>query len=103
MIAKIGRITLRTFIVILVFLIIIVLILDRLVEFGMDGAGLNAFFHAKNLQPHISYYQSKGRTVRYLGVGDQSKATVLFIHGPPRPPSNCKGDLSDTSLLARAT
>jgi pimeloyl-ACP methyl ester carboxylesterase len=103
MIAKIGRITLRIFIFILLLLIIITLILGRLIEFRMDDAGLEAFFHAKKLEPHISYYQSKGRTVRYLEVGDQSKATVLFIHGAPSSLSYWKGYLTDSSLLERAS
>src|SRR6202040_3117532 len=99
MIAKIGRITLRVFIVLLLLLIIIVLILGRMVEFRMDDSGLKAFFHTKKLEPHISYYQAKGRTVRYLEVGDQSEATVLFIHGAPSSLSYWKGYLSDSSLL----
>ena len=103
MIAKIGRITLRAFIVVLLFLIVSTLILGRLVEFRMDDAGLEAFFKSRNLEPHIGYYQSKGRKVRYLEVGDQSKATVLFIHGAPSSLSYWKGYLSDSSLLERAS
>ncbi len=103
MIAKIGRITLKVFLWTLLFMIIVTLILGRLVEFRMDDAGLNAFFHTRKLEPHISYYQAKGRSVRYLEVGDQSKATVLFIHGAPSSLSYWKGYLSDSSLLSRAS
>src|SRR5882757_136106 len=103
MIAKIGRITLKVFLWTLLLLIILVLILGRLVEFRMDDAGLKTFFHAHKLEPHISYYQAKGRSVRYLEVGDQSKATVLFIHGAPSSLSYWNGYLSDTSLLERAS
>jgi pimeloyl-ACP methyl ester carboxylesterase len=103
MIAKIGRITLKVFLWTLLLLIILVLILGRLVEFRMDDEGLKAFFHARKLEPHIGYYQAKGRSVRYLEVGDQSKATVLFIHGAPSSLSYWKGYLSDSSLLSRAS
>jgi pimeloyl-ACP methyl ester carboxylesterase len=103
MIAKIGRVTLKVLLGTLLFLIILVLILGRLVEFRMDDAGLKDFFHARKLEPHISYYQARGRSVRYLEIGDQSKATVLFIHGAPSSLSYWKAYLSDTSLLARAS
>lgn len=103
MIAKIGRVTLKVFLITLALLIIIVLILGRVVEFRMDDSGLKAFFHEHKLEPHISYYQCEGRTVRYLEVGDTSKATVLFIHGAPSSLSYWKGYLSDTSLLDKAS
>ncbi|MES1160775.1 MAG: alpha/beta hydrolase [Bacteroidota bacterium] len=103
MIAKIGRITLRVFLIVLLLLVIIDLILGRVVNFRMDDTGLKTFFHDRKLEPHIGYYQSRGRGVRYLEVGDQSKATVLFIHGAPSSLSYWKGYLSDTSLLHRAS
>src|SRR5450756_1020819 len=103
MISKIGQITLRVFIVVLLFMVISTLILGRLVEFRMDDEGLKAFFNSKHLEPHISYYQAKGRTVRSLEVGDQSNASVLFIHGAPSSLSYWKGYLSDGSLLKRAS
>lgn len=103
MIAKIGRITLRVFILVLLLLIIIDLVLGRVVNFRMDDSGLKSFFHDRKMEPHIGYYQSRGRQVRYLEVGDQQKATVLFIHGAPSSLSYWKGYLSDSSLLDRAS
>lgn len=103
MIAKIGRVTLKIVIATLVFLIVTVYILGRLIEFRMNDDGLKTFFHDRKLKPHIAYYQSKGRTIRYLEIGDQSKATVLFIHGAPSSLSYWRGYLSDSSLLNRAS
>src|SRR5258708_34417895 len=83
MIAKIGRITLRTFIVILVFLIIIVLILARLVEFRMDDAGLNAFFLEKNWRPHFIFFHPKGRRADYWKEAiSQKPRPYLFTRSP---------------------
>jgi pimeloyl-ACP methyl ester carboxylesterase len=102
MIVKIGRILLRIFLWTLLSLIVLLLILDRFVQFRMDDTDLKAWFHARNLEPQIDYYHSHGRTVRYLREGDTSKATILFIHGAPSSLSYWKGYLSDTSLLDRA-
>jgi uncharacterized protein len=106
MMAKIGRISLRIFLGVLIFLVIVVLIFDRLVQFRMDDKELTKWFHDRHIEPHIQYYQSMGRTVRYVGVGEQQntqKATILFIHGAPSSLSYWKAYLSDSTLLSRAT
>jgi pimeloyl-ACP methyl ester carboxylesterase len=100
---KIGRIILKTFLWVLLSLIVIVLVLDRFVQFRMDDVDLMAWFHARNIEPHINYYESRGRTVRYLQAGDCPNATILFIHGAPSSLSYWKGYLSDSTLLKRAT
>jgi pimeloyl-ACP methyl ester carboxylesterase len=103
MMAKIGRIGLRIFIGVLLSLIVIVLLFDRLVQFRMDDKELTAWFHDRHISPHIQYYEALGRKVRYVQVGDQPKATVLFIHGAPSSLSYWKAYLSDSTLLSRAT
>jgi len=87
----------------LLLLIILLLVFDRMVQFRMDDKGLMTWFHERHLEPRIGYYQSQGRTIRYLQAGDQSNATVLFIHGAPSSLSYWRGYLSDSSLLSRAT
>lgn len=103
MLLKITRIIFRIFLWVLFSLIILVLIFDRLVQFRMDDKGLRSWFYDQKIEPHIKYYESGGRTVRYLQAGDTSKATVLFIHGAPSSLSYWRGYLSDSGLLQRAS
>jgi pimeloyl-ACP methyl ester carboxylesterase len=103
MMAKIGRISLRIFFGVLISLILIVLLFDRLVQFRMDDKELTTWFHDRHIEPHIQYYESLGRKVRYIQVGDQPKASILFIHGAPSSLSYWKAYLSDSTLLGRAT
>ena len=103
MMAKIGRISLRIFLGVLISLIVIVLLFDRLVQFRMDDKELTTWFHDRHIEPHIRYYEALGRKVRYMQVGDQPKASILFIHGAPSSLSYWKAYLSDSTLLSRAT
>ena len=103
MLRKIGRITLKTIVWSLVLVILLLLVFDRLVQFRMDDTELTTYFHNKGLEPHIAYYKVGGRDVRYIQVGDTSKATLLFIHGAPSSLSYWRGYLSDSVLLSRAS
>ena len=103
MIAKIGRILIRIVLGLLIFLIVVLLVFDRFVQFRMDDKDLTDWFHSRHIQPNIGYYEARGRKVRYVGVGDSPEATVLFIHGAPSSMSYWKGYLSDSVLLSRAT
>jgi len=105
MVLKFGRILLKTVCWLLLLSIILVLIFDRFVQFRMDDKDLGAYFQARHIEHHIEYYQTRGRRVRYIRVGedDSSKATILFIHGAPSSLSYWNGYLSDSSLLAKAT
>jgi len=86
-----------------IFLIAALLIGDRFVQFRMDDKDLIEWFKARHIVPHISYYESLGRKIRYIRVGDNPEATVLFIHGAPSSMSYWKGYLADSVLLSRAT
>jgi pimeloyl-ACP methyl ester carboxylesterase len=103
MLLKIGRILIRVVLGLLIFLIVLLLVFDRFVQFRMDDKDLTDWFHTRHLQPNIGYYEARGRKVRYIGVGDSPEATVLFIHGAPSSMSYWKGYLSDSVLLSRAT
>src|SRR5580692_7373886 len=100
MIAKIGRILIRIVLGGLIFLIVLLLVFDRFVQFRMDDKDLTDWFHSRHIQPNIGYYEARGRKVRYVGVGDSPEATVLFIHGAPSSMSYWKGYLSDSVLLS---
>jgi len=103
MIVKIGKILLRIVLGVLIFLIVLVLVFDRLVQFRMDDKDLTDWFHSHHIEPHLAYYEAMGRKVRYIRVGDNPEATILFIHGAPSSLSYWKGYLSDSVLLSRAT
>lgn len=103
MIAKIGRIVIRFVLGGVIFLIVALLIGDRFVQFRMDDKDLTEWFNARHIQPHIRYYESHGRRVRYIRVGSSPEATILFIHGAPSSLSYWKAYLADSVLRSRAT
>ena len=103
MVARIGRIILRTVVGLLIFIVILLLVFDRLVQFRMDDRELLSWFHERHIDPKIDYYQAKGRKIRYLTVGSDTSASILFIHGAPSSLSYWKGYLADSVLLSRAT
>jgi pimeloyl-ACP methyl ester carboxylesterase len=103
MIVKIGRIFIRFVMGVAIFLIVALLVGDRFVQFRMDDKALTEWFEARHIRPDIEYYEAKGRKVRYVRVGDNPEATVLFIHGAPSSMSYWKAYLADSVLLSRAT
>src|SRR5215469_140437 len=103
MMARIGRILVRTILALLIFFITLLLVFDRLVQFRMDNAELLTWFGDRHIQPKIGYYNAEGRKIRYVQVGDNPDATILFIHGAPSSLSYWKDYLSDSVLLSRAT
>jgi len=103
MIAKLGRIFIRFILGAVIFLILALLVGDRFVQFRMDDKGLVEWFKDRHIEPHIGYYEARGRKVRYIGVGDNPEATILFIHGAPSSMSYWKAYLADSVLLSRAT
>jgi pimeloyl-ACP methyl ester carboxylesterase len=103
MIVKMGRIFIRFVLGVVIFSIVALLVGDKFVQFRMDDKDLIEWFEARHIQPHIGYYEARGRKVRYIGVGDNPEATILFIHGAPSSMSYWKAYLADSVLLSRAT
>ena len=101
--ARIGRILLRTAAGLIIFLVILLVVFDRLVQFRMDDKELLTWFHERRVDPQIGHYEAKGREIRYLTVGNRPDASVLFIHGAPSSLSYWKTYLADSMLLSRAT
>jgi pimeloyl-ACP methyl ester carboxylesterase len=88
---------------VVLFSIVALLVGDRFVQFRMDDKDLIEWFEARHIHPHIGYYEARGRKVRYIGVGNNPEATILFIHGAPSSMSYWKAYLADSVLLSRAT
>lgn len=103
MLIKIGRILLRILVSVVIILVVVLLVADRFVEFRMDDKDLTAFFQTRHIQPEIGYYEAGGRRIRYIGVGDNPEATILFIHGAPSSMSYWRAYLADSKLRSRAT
>lgn len=103
MMARIGRIVVRTVLALLIFFITLLLVFDRLVQFRMDNNELLTWFGDRHIQPKIGYYNAESRKVRYVQVGESPDATILFIHGAPSSLSYWKDYLADSMLLSRAT
>lgn len=72
---------------------------DQFVQFRMSDAELQTFFNAHHLPAQIRYYQSGGRTIRYVAVGNDSLPALLFIHGAPSSLSVYQVYFEDTLLL----
>ncbi|MEX6690339.1 alpha/beta hydrolase [Danxiaibacter flavus] len=100
---KVGRFLLRLLIVLLLILIISLLVLDRFIQFRMDDGQYATYFYQKGLTPHISYYSSHNREIRYASIGKDTSATVFFIHGAPSSLSYYRDYMSDSTLLSRAS
>jgi pimeloyl-ACP methyl ester carboxylesterase len=87
----------------LIFIVILLLVFDRMVQFRMDDRELDSWFHDRHINPQIGYYEAMGRKIRYLSVGARTDASILFIHGAPSSLSYWKSYLADSLLLSRAT
>jgi pimeloyl-ACP methyl ester carboxylesterase len=85
-----------------VFMVIVLLIFDQFVQFRMDDKDLYGLFHEHHLFPHVGYYSTEGRTMRYLTIGKDTSCTILFIHGAPSSLSYWKNYLMDSALLGHA-
>ena len=103
MVARIGRLLLRTVVGLLIFIVILLLVFDRLVQFRMDDRELLSWFQDRHITPKIDYYKARDRRVRSLSVGNDTSASILFIHGAPSSLSYWKSYLADSVLLSRAT
>jgi len=99
---KIIRFLANLVVSVFVFMIIVLLIFDQFVQFRMDDHDLYRTFHARHLDPHIAYYATAGRRIRYLSIGDDTSASILFVHGAPSSLSYWRNYLEDSTLLHHA-
>jgi len=102
MVIKFIRFLINLVISAFVFLIIVLLLFDQFVQFRMDDHDLYNSFHKEHLDPYIGYYTTGGRKIRYLTVGEDTTATVLFVHGAPSSLSYWRNYLMDSTLLRHA-
>lgn len=99
---KIIKFVWRTVLVLLILFIVLLLVLDRFIQFRMDNDEIRAFFSQKGVPVEINYYETQGRKLRYIATGKDTTATILFIHGAPSSSTYYKDYLTDSILLQRA-
>ncbi len=76
-------------------------VFDALVQFRMSDEDLLSLFASQNIKGEVRYFNSQGRTVRYVSVGNDTLPTVVFIHGAPSSLSIYKDYFIDSSFLRR--
>lgn len=90
-------------IVLCVLVVASLLIFDRLVQFRMDDNELRQYFAQHHRQVNIGHYNNRGRNLRYAYTGNNTGATLLFIHGAPGSLSYFRDYLTDSTLQQQAT
>lgn len=77
------RIMLRILIVLLGLFIIACLVFDHYVQFRKSDEELKEIFARRNINGTVNYYESHGRKLRYVSVGEDTLPTLLLLHGSP--------------------
>ncbi|BAV04929.1 Lysophospholipase, alpha-beta hydrolase superfamily [Filimonas lacunae] len=85
-----------------VLLLAVLLVFDRLVQFRMNDQEIQQWFAQKHVPVRIQYFQKQNREVRYISTGQDTSATVLFIHGAPSSSTYYREYLVDSLLLKEA-
>ena len=92
------RILLRIIIVLIGLFICACLIFDHYKQFRKSDEELTEIFRARNIDATISYYETQGRTLRYVSVGKDSLPTLLLLHGSPGSMSYYSGRYDDSII-----
>jgi pimeloyl-ACP methyl ester carboxylesterase len=95
------RISLRILGALIVLFIIACFIFDHYVQFRKTDEELNKIFAENNIPATIKYYETHGRKLRYVSVGNDSLPTVLFLHGSPGSMSYYSWRFKDSSMQNR--
>ena len=83
----------------ILFFIIACFVFDHFVQFRMSDDDLLSFLNNNHAKGEIRYYESHGRKIRYLSVGDNSLHALFFIHGSPSSLSIYKDYYKDPLFL----
>jgi uncharacterized protein len=91
---------LRTLLALLVLFIIACFIFDHYYQFRRSDEDLRQFYSNNNIPATIGYYETHGRKLRYVSVGDEEgKGTLVFLHGSPGSMSYYAGRFRDKDML----
>lgn len=89
---------LRVIIVLVGFFIIACFIFDHYKQFRKSDKELKQIFAERNINASIHYYNTHGRTMRYVSVGSDSLPTLLLLHGSPGSMSYYSGRYDDSTI-----
>lgn len=92
------RILTRIVIVLIGLFIIACLIFDHYKQFRKSDEELTEIFNSRNIDASINYYETHGRTLRYVSVGPDSLPTLLLLHGSPGSMSYYSGRYDDSII-----
>ena len=92
------RIMLRILIVLLGLFIIACLVFDHYVQFRKSDEELKEIFARRNINGTVNYYESHGRKLRYVSVGEDTLPTLLLLHGSPGSMSYYSGRYDDSAI-----
>src|SRR5688572_26510109 len=92
------RILLRIVIVLIGLFICACLIFDHYKQFRKSDEELTEIFQKRNIDGSIRYYETHGRTLRYVSVGNDSLPTLLLLHGSPGSMSYYSGRYDDSII-----
>lgn len=93
---------LRTVATLILLFIIACFVYDHYHQFRRSDKDLQQFYSNNNIPATISYYETHGRRLRYVSVGDtQGKGTLVFLHGSPGSMSFYSGRFRDNDILEK--
>jgi pimeloyl-ACP methyl ester carboxylesterase len=91
---------LRTILTLLILFIIACFIFDHYYQFRKSDKELKQFYSGNHIPATIGYYETHGRKLRYVSVGDEeTKGTLVFLHGSPGSISFYSGRFRDKEIL----
>jgi pimeloyl-ACP methyl ester carboxylesterase len=68
------------------------------VQFRKSDKELAEFFAENQIPGHIGYYNTQGRKLRYVSIGNDSLPILLLIHGSPASMSLYRGRFRDPDI-----
>lgn len=100
--ARAKKISVKLFqfiLAIYLFLVVVLLIADRFIQFRSTDEEIRRDYARHGLPINIRYYEASGRQMRYVATDDDlSRPVILFIHGAPSSSGYYRHFLTDTIL-----
>jgi hypothetical protein len=88
----------RVIIVLIGLFIIACFVFDHYVQFRKPDEELKRIFAEQHINATIHYYNTHGRTLRYVSAGNDSLPVLLMLHGSPGSISFYSRRFSDSMI-----
>lgn len=73
----------------------------RFIDLTLTDQWITENLGTRKLKPTVHRLIYKGRTVRWLELGDTTKPVTILIHGAPSSMAGWRGYLADTSIISK--